>query len=858
MQEPRTYRVYVASNAHIDPEWLWGLDEALGFCRETFTRVLDLMSRHPCLIFIQGSSVYYEALEKSSPRLADRIKELVEKGGWRVTASFIEFDANMPLGESLVRHLLLGSLYFEERLGARPTTLWLPDSFGFPASLPQLVIKSGLRYFATSKLRWNDTNEPRFTVFRWRSVDGSTVLALITPGSYDDRLTGIARILLNLKKQLESQPLGILMQLFGGGDHGGGPSEEEASRLEEWWSTPPGLIKIESGGFDEFFEQLEKNANIPLHSGPLYLEFHRGVYTTGSVIKRLNRINESLVLQAEALYTLLKTIYGEPYPAEFSEIWRDILLGQGHDALSATVSREVYEEIVGRGVSVFRGLLEFLRRGLIVLSEKSGGGLIVFNPNSWPASPYLRLSGEEGLEGQRLSDGSILVFVDDLPPLGYRSFQRLGGDPRDRASVRMDNEDYVLENRFLRVRVSGRSGWITSLLIKDDGWEALGGPLRLRIYWDYPVPGRGDEAPACIFDAWELYHRDWPNRLFHMDLRARRIRVGERGPLYASVVAEYTYRQFPHASRLVLEAGLYAGKPYLELVFKADWRARHRLLKLLVPVSVNSSMARYEAPYGVGIVVDPAKTRDPRWRAMYEAPMQRWVDVSDNTRGVAVINDSKYGFSWINGELGVSLLRAPRYPSRRIYENFIEEGGRAREEMRDYLLSRLGRWRRLALHSLMLARIMWGIFRRPGGSPFMDQGYHEARIWIYPHRGIYSDAGVPRLAAELNTRFVAAGTRGSGGAQASLLRAVPDSPVHVTGVKSSDRVKGALVVRLYNTAGNEAEAVLEAGFGVKEAWEADLMERPLRKLDVPGRPLRFKPFEVRTVLLLPARRGAGD
>ena len=855
MAETRVYVVFPVGYAHIDSEWLWGLEEALEACRLTFENTLRLMGKHD-FVFAEGSSLYYEFLEKRYPSIYGRVLEEARRERWRISAaSYLEFDANMPSGESLLRHLLYGSMYFNRR-GLSTQVFFLPDSFGFPATLPKILAGFGIRFFATYKLNWNDTNEPRYNAFLWRSPGGYEVLAYLLPGSYSDYLSSIRRILLNIHTQVKKQEIPVILQVFGRGDHGGGPEEEELLNLEEWRGRRSSLLNITRGGIEEFFKHLDKHrGRLPVINDELYLEFHRGAFTTGRLAKKLNRLNESLVLEAEKLFSLLKTLGWTEYPEDrLRGIWEKILVSQGHDALPATVTRDVYSNIVQRGIESYRLLLNIIHRGLEAAAGKTCSKYIIFNPHSWGSSTYIRIKGRLSGIHQELGDGSSLVYVDNMPPLGFKAYKEPGDKPRGKVRVWRSRGSYVLENEHVRTIISASKGWITSIYDKANRREVLRSPIRLRVMWDYPTPLRWSAAPAVLFDAWEAYYNEGLNKYFHRDLKVYRSFISEKGPLYASITMIYRYRQ-PLAGNSVfkVEAGLYASKPYLELRFKAYWRARHRFLKLLIPLNTGSKEAWFEAPYGAVKRTDSCLTRNPVNKARYEVCGHRWVDVSDRDQGTAVINDSIYGFSWCNRVLGVSLLRAPTPPEREVLMRLVEENKKMQAEFRDISLRCSGKARRLALAiTIWLQSAVRELLHSSKLKP-VDQGYHTATIWIYPHRGDYVKGEVAKYASELNTPYIMHRHEGymNGVNEGFSLLEVKPSHVQLVAVKPCEHMK-CLAARLFNTSYKSLRAQIILTGKIRGIQEASHAETPVRKPQVlKGETftMEFKPYEVKTILL---------
>ena len=851
----KRYVVFLLGYAHIDSEWLWSINETVNLCKSTFAKVLNLMEQHPILTFAQGGILCCELLEEEYPSIIQRVREAVKRNQFEFSASFLEFDAYMLSGESILRHLLYGAKYLD-KLGIGSDVLFLPDSFGFPNTLPKLLKGFGIKYFVTYKLNWNDTNEFPYHVFRWgEGVD--EVIAYLTPGSYNDNLSSVKRILWNMLIQMRKQNIPAILQFYGRGDHGGGPDEVELVNIGTWIRKYYPVIAFIPSTMSEFFKFVEKTYGdaLPLFSGELYLEFHRGVYTTGALAKKLNRINENLVIDVEKIYSLLKTIFKEKYPKnELSRIWKMMLLNQGHDALPATVPEEVYETIIQRGYEAFRSLLNLLRQGLGTIAAKERGKYVIFNPNSWHVSIYKVVKGE-CVNGycQRLENGDNLIYLKNLPPLGFKIFNTLGEKPSDSVSVTENGKYYILENMFLKVIVDKDTGWVVDIHDKRYNHKVLSGPIRLRILWDYPLTLRGKTAFAAMFDAWEAFYLDGLNKFFYKDLKAYSHRISAKGPMYASITFEFKHRHLLFgSSHFSLSIGVYAEKPFVEIRFRGVWKALHKFLKLMIPIGVSVNEAVFEMPYGVIRRRDSCRSENPMDRAKYEVPGQRWVDISDGCYGVAIVNDSKYGFSWCNGVLGVSLLRSPLQPIKRFIIKSMEMHPEIEKRFKDISFQIMSKSKQYAIQlGLLLITSILKLVNMIRLRP-IDHGYHTATIWIYPHQGDYVEGGVANLASELNTRYVLVRGNVEGVEKSfSLLSVEPSDKVHVTAVKLCEYDDNCLVLRLFNASHMKIVAKLKFNVDVTKVYRATHQEKPVCELPISHENMVsvfMEPFAVETIL----------
>lgn len=845
-------KVFVTGYSHVDSEWLWSLEEALHVVDETFSSVIELMEKYDDLFFVGSSSLYYEYIEKNNSVLFNRIKDFVKNSRWGLAGGFVEFDANMPSGESIVRQLVISQKYFFKRFNKYARILFLPDSFGFPASLPQLLIKAGFKYFVTTKLRWNDANEFPYNIFIWRSADGSEVLSYVTPLDYNEFLTNYRRVALAVIEQLKKQSIPAVLIVYGRGDHGGGIDEETIKNIMDWRKLEKPFI-VEPAKFEEFFEYIERNYidKLPIYMDELYLEFHRGVYTTGSLLKKLNRYNEELLLGVEKLYTIIHILFGGEYPSIIERLWRLLLINQGHDALSATLSSDVYLEVKNRALMVFKSLVRLYREGFKQLLEKIDGRYIVFNPYSFPLTTYMRVCGSIRGKHQDLGNNEKLVFLKSIPPIGFKALSSFNDEPDDTANIYEDNKYYFLENKYLKVSIDKRNGWITSIIDKQSMREALKKPIRLRIHNDLPMPTRGKLYAAGLFDAWEIYYLDGLNKYLYKDLKAISVKAKHRGPWYASVVCRYKYRQRLGRgyAYILAEIGLYADKPYIEIYFDIIWRTKHKLLKLIVPLNIDSKTAVFEIPYGVVEREDPARSADPYDRAKHEVPGHSWVDVSNGDFGVSIITDSKYGYSWLNGVLGVSFLRSPLFPVREAYTGYIEEYKRMQDKMLDFTISKLKGLVKKILNLLLMLNTYVQYHRFSKKLLYMDQGRRTVKVWIYPHKGTYMDGKTYRIAKELVKTMIIGCKHGSAGEVKtfSMINIEPDD-IMITAFKLDGHNK--ILLRAYNPMKVGIRVCLRTYFKYRRAFETDFLGNILRELkrENTGIKLYFGPYEVKTII----------
>lgn len=687
-------RVSGIGHAHIDMAWLWRLAHSREKAARTFTTALHLMRQYPEYRFMHSSPQLYKFLQADYPALFARVKERVHGCQWEITGGmWIEADVNIPSGESLVRQFLLGKQYIREEFGVDSQVLWLPDVFGFSWSLPQIARKSGMKYFLTSKMSWNQFNHFPYHTFRWRGIDGSELLAhFITAQEYEEEKEQLARAhtynagfypieVKSLWQNYEQKPINDeLLLLFGRGDGGGGPTKEmlESARALR---NLPGFPYVGQEKAEPYFARLAQRVqgkNLPVWDGELYAEFHRGTLTSQAFNKRANRRAEVLYHTAEWLSTLADVVGEESrYPAGALRAgWERILLNQFHDIITGSSIREVYEDSYADYVTIERigrdALTEARERllGRIATDEAS---VVVFNPLSWTrdglaALPYTAdLAGKtvlgpdgrpqpmqvvDGVDdaldvtGAHEDSGSTLLLpVHDVPPLGYATFALVEATTDD-ADADFLVTDRVLQNRFYRLELNER-GQIVSLWDRRHGREVLAEGARgnvLQTFVDKPL----------YFDAWDIdiYYQE---QMEEIDELLEAV-VEETGPLRA--VLRLCWRFYD--STITQRITLYRDAPRIDFRTEVDWQEQDVLLKVAFPVAIRAVRATYDIQFG-------AIERPTHWNtswdyARFEVAGHKWADLSEGDYGVALLNDCKYGYDVKDNVLRLTLIKSARWP----------------------------------------------------------------------------------------------------------------------------------------------------------------------------------------------------
>jgi alpha-mannosidase len=735
------HELSAVGHAHLDTAWLWPLEETWRKLVRTTTTQLRLLDEYPEHVFAHSQAQHYAWLAERSPALFARVREAVAAGRWiPVGGSWIEPDCNLPSGESLARQFLYGQRFFERELGRRSTEFWNPDVFGYTAQLPQLMREAGIARFLTQKLSWNRFTAPESHTFEWQGLDGSSVLTHFPPADTYNAEATVEELRRSAAVYKDHGRSRHSLLVFGHGDGGGGPTREMLERLRRA-ADLAGLPRTVIRSPVAFFDDLEADArDLRTVSGELYFEYHRGTYTSQAALKRGNREGENALHDAELLHALCHASYPR---AELERLWKLLLLNQFHDILPGSSITEV--NVLARA-----DLASVIAGGEALCEAVLGDGATPVNTRAWARREVVVAP-----------DGELALVA--LPPCGAGEI--VAGAPDRVTASRLPDGSVVLANEHLSAVVAP-DGTVSSLVA--GGREALSAPAnRLELY---------DDEPAR-WDAWELDP---------VHLETRRDLAPAAGP------AEL--REHPLRAEIVFDRGflrqtirLDAASRRLEIHSEVDWQHEHTALKVAFPLAVHATEATYEVAFGA--VRRPTHASTQADLAKFEVPGHRWADLSEHGFGVAVLTDSKYGYSAFGNTLRVTLLRAPRLPD-----------------------------------------------------PEADRGRHAFAYALLPHAGGWQDGGVVAEAAGFNSpvRWGSATPGSWASASAGL---VLDT---VKRAEDSD----ALAIRLYEPHGGRGEARIRLAHPVASAARANLLEDELAPLAVDGGEIvvPFRPWEIVTVI----------
>ncbi len=793
-------------HSHIDVAWLWPLSRTREKSAHTFSTVLDLMERYPDYKFVQSQAQLYEYIKQDEPGLYKKIKQKIKNGQWEAEGGmWVEADCNLTSGESLVRQFLYGQRFFEDELGVKCKTLWLPDVFGYSWALPQILKGAEIENFVTSKISWNQYNQMPFDLFRWRGMDGSEVLTsfltapchqwfytyngLMEPGE-------IKGTWQNFKpKSLHNE---VLLS-YGYGDGGGGPTEEML-QTARCLKDMPAFPKTRLGRVDEYLERLEPTrSQAPVWNGELYLEYHRGTYTSQAQNKRFNRQSELLMQQTE-LIASLAALAGTKYPRQrIRKVWEKILLNQFHDIIPGSSIHEVYEESTEDYQWIREEAESIIAESCAKLTKPTGKQKCysIFNTLGWMRFEPLLLAGIEAdsildsdgdvIETQTIErvDGEKQLLADwDFEPFSAVTIQENkttseSGTDECESSFRITKK--LIENEVLRVNLNAY-GEITSIYDKEAHREVL-----------------ADGEKGNVFQAFEdkpLQHDAWDIDLFYQDKmistgEKAEIEIIDNGPLRATLKIRKTILN----SAIEQNISLYRDSNRIDFDTKVDWFNKDTLLKAAFPVAINASAATYDIQFGN--VQRPTHFNTSWDWARFETCAHKWVDLSEGYYGVSLINDCKYGHDIHDHTIRLTLIKCAGFPD-----------------------------------------------------PLADVGTHRFAYSLVPHMGDWRDACIPQMAYEFNSAPLVL----EGSWNHPLLPEdqpfieVNSANIIVESVKFAEK-EDALIVRLFECYNKRGPATLTFNQPLTKASRCNLLERQEQEIDREGYSvmLNIKPYEIVTL-----------
>ncbi|QGH33636.1 alpha-mannosidase [Gracilibacillus salitolerans] len=808
-------KVVTIGHSHIDMAWLWRLKDTREKASRTFATVLHLMRQYPEYRFLHTSPQLYKFLKQDYPEIYQEVKERIKSGEWEITGGmWIEPDTNLPSGESLVRQLLFGKRFMKEEFDVDSKVVWLPDVFGYSWALPQIMKKSGIEYFMTSKMSWSQYNRFPYDTFNWRGVDGTEMLThFITTPEHESGPPYTYNGVIEPKsikgtwdeyqqKEINEE----LIAAFGWGDGGGGPTKEmiETARVLK---NVPGIPKVEMGHAEPYFKRLKETVNgksIPVWDGELYLEYHRGTYTSQASLKRANRKAEVIYHDAE-LYNSVADILNKTasYQREtLNRGWEKMLLNQFHDVLPGSSIRQVnedaredYEEVQDIGQSVLSNAQQMIVDKIKV--EKDS--LVVFNSLAHKRDDYIEVTlndqvtdkttilNEEGVVVPVQKVGSahekkLLVHAAGIPGLGYKTFSlEQSQTPVIITNTLKVQKDY-LENEFYKITLH-ENGQFTSVWDKRVNREVLASSRKANVLQAF-------EDKPMKFDAWDidLYYQEKMKEISEV----KDIQVVEEGPLRGRLKVTWSFNK----STITQFITLYADSPRIDFETEVDWQEKQVLLKVAFPVNIRSTKATYDIQFG-------NMERPTHWNtswdyAKFETVGHKWADLSEGNYGVSLVNDCKYGHDIKDNVLRLTLIKSSIAPDETA-----------------------------------------------------DRGKHVFTYSLLPHEGDWKQADIVNAAYQLNypliSKSIQVNQNGTLPAQYEFAKVDTDGIMMETVKKAED--DDAYIVRLYEYKQNRYQNVnLSFGQPLKKAMECNLLEEEEQEMSIQQEKLSFSiaPYEIKS------------
>ena len=807
VKELKDVSVSFIGHTHIDLAWLWSYRHTREKAERSFSIVLRLMERYPEYIFLQTQAQLYESVKEDHPELYKAIAQKVAEGRWEASGSmWVEADCNIPSGESLVRQILYGKGFFKKEFGVDNTYLWLPDVFGYNWAMPQILKKSGIDTFITTKISWSEINRMPHDTFIWTGMDGSKVLThfITIPGGawfytyigliQPDQVSGIWN---NYRDKAFNRDL---LFCYGYGDGGGGVNRDMLENFRVL-SKLPGLPAMKTERTDSYLKRLHKTisgqgASRHLHNWnrELYLEYHRGTFTSQAYTKKMNRKLELLYRNAEILQSLLalKTKkWDSNSRADLCEGWKFILKAQFHDIIPGSSITEVYEDTAKEHHEAWNLGQKALDNAVKGLTEKEKNGYSVINTAGWMREGLVQfpvpekgkaLTGPGGALPVQVSreDGDkggafAAAWVSGIAPLSSAVFAITNinvHDPAQDTKSKFTHYKNGVESPFYTIKWDA-SGQLVSVYDRQAQREILSGTgNELQIFEDRPK----------VSDAWEIestidLKREVINNLISL-------KVEEDGPLFTRIRIVRTYNK----STITQDLMLYSMHKRIDFKTTIDWQERSKLLKVAFPVDICSVTARYDIQYGN---LERNTTRSTPWdEAQFEVVGHQWADYSEAAGfGVALMNDSKYGYDIKEGVMRLSLLKSAEHPD-----------------------------------------------------PEADRGMQQCTYSLYSHAEPWYKSDLIPLAWDLNDPLIAVPGKCS-----------IEAPVKIScGCTALDAIKQSedgndLIIRLHEMHGGRGNLTIEFTVPVSGWAEANLMEEPISKFKT-GQVIKRKlrPYEIVT------------
>jgi alpha-mannosidase len=757
---------FAFGHAHIDVAWLWPWAETDRKIARTAINQLNLMEEYPEYRFLQSQPQLYLMLKNHYPELYLRFKQAVLAG--KVIADgamWVEADTNITGGESLIRQIMYAKQFFKQEFSVDTEVLWLPDAFGYSGALPQILLSCGCTGFATQKIAWiyHGGDPFPYNTFLWEGIDGSAIPAHIF-SDYNSQ-THPGNLLDRWETRFQKDGIRSMLLAFGWGDGGGGPTRDHLEFLSRARDLE-GLPRVMHASPGEFFADL-KRQGLPKerYVGELYFQAHRGTYTSQARTKLGNRRSEFALRDAELWGTLAHILKGFSYTHDdLKPAWLKVLLNQFHDILPGSSIHRVYEEAEAAYTQVILDASKTTQSAISsFIDPKSIDSVTIFNSLSWERTELIDLP-----------QGAVTVKI---PACGWttvktKTLPKASSRPRKAVLV----TETSLENDLLFASLNNR-GEMISLIDKQSGIDMLAGAgNRFCLYKD--IPAR--------FDAWDI--DSMTEQLLLSTEEPVKLEIAESSP----EIAKLRLTRKLHNSTITQLISLRNHKHRIDFATTIDWQERHKLLKVAFPVNIHANEALHEIQFGH--IRRPNHRSRPFDADRFEVCNHKWTALVEENRGIAVLNDSKYGINVLGNSINLTLLKSALAPD-----------------------------------------------------PDADRGIQMFTYALYCWTGSFGDCAVVREAYELNQPPIQ--LPGSAG-EASIFN-LDAANIILETVKLAEDGSNDIIVRLYESKRNHTHCTLSTSLSVSKVSQTDMMERFQGELSVKKNKIRldFLPFEIKTIRL---------
>lgn len=797
-------------HTHIDVAWWWTVAQTREKAVRSFSTVLKLMEEFPDYKFMSSQPQLYKFVKERYPEVFEKIKKRVKEGRWETEGGmWVEPDCNVTSGESLVRQFLHGKQFFKNEFDKDNKILWLPDVFGYSAALPQIMKKSGIDYFMTTKISWNQFNKLPVDTFMWKGIDGTEVLTHLittqdrgTPAdsfntTYNGQLDPVC-LMRGWDRYQQKEINNDILIAYGFGDGGGGPTRKMLETGVRMQSGIPGAPKVRMETsrkfFDELADKVSDNPELPRWVGELYLEYHRGTYTSMARNKRSNRKCE-LLWQTVEFFSVFAELFGVPYDAEeIHNSWETILLNQFHDILPGSSIKEVYEVTKVEYAALEKRAAEIIEEKLKAIAQNVKavqGEIAVFNSLSYDRDDIVEIGGDEAVNAasftdqngnkypaQRTVDGTTIFSPNKVPAMGYALFTPSVNTVAPSSVIEIKGNE--IDTKYYHI-VLDNIGQFTSIYDKEAARELIKKGEKgnvLRVYEDKPI----------YYDNWDIdiYYKE---KSWVVD-NAVKMDWIEKGPVRWTLRIERKFLE----SRIIQNIIFYPDRRRIDFDSYVDWKQQQLLMKCEFPVDINTNEASYDIQFGN--VKRPTHTNTSWDGARFEVCGHKWADLSEGGYGVALMNDCKYGYGINEGKITLSLVKSGILPN-----------------------------------------------------PTTDQEEHFFTYSLMPHVGTMEEARVQKEGYCLNVPMytVRLSKPAAEDIAPEQLASINCENVVLETVKKAEDGSG-VIVRMHENQNKRSKVVLTWHREFASAVECDLMENPISKPLDHAKAFSFviKPFEIKT------------